>query len=296
VSEPNNNEIKEPIDSNSSVEAEPIEEQKETEIKTETKEVKRLEEKEHYELEYFNKEDLISKNKSLDKQVTELKEKSEKLQKESSVSKNKYMHLQAEFENAQKRWNKNRQNLRIDYTASVLKNFLPLYDSFKKALEDAEESEKKVLNNFYNQFMNVYKSYGAEPIEVKVNDPFDYTKHEALSSLEKEDPPENSVIEIIQDGFKYGKEIIRYAKVIVSRKPKPPEPEPMPESKLEIGEEKSKEDDVKEKGGPIDELSNKEDQTEPDKREKKKTKEKKDKKHKKHKKQTKEKDKENSLF
>lgn len=284
MSEPNNNEIKEPIDSNSSVEAEPIEEQKETEIKTETKEVKRLEEKEHYELEYFNKEDLISKNKSLDKQVGDLKEKTEKLQKESSVSKNKYMHLQAEFENAQKRWNKNRQNMRIEYTASVLKNFLPLYDSFKKALEDAKESEKKVLNNFYNQFMNVYKSYGAEPIEVKVNDPFDYTKHEALSSIEKEDPPENSVIEIIQDGFKYGKEIIRYAKVIVSRKPKPPEPEPIPESKPEKGEAKSKEETT-------EESSNKEDQTEPVKTEKKKTKEKKDKKHKKH---IKEKDKENS--
>ncbi len=279
MSEPNNNEIKEPIDSNSSVEAEPIEKQKETEIKTETKEVKRLEEKEHYELEYFNKEDLISKNKSLDKQVGDLKEKTEKLQKESSISKNKLMHLQAEFENAQKRWNKNRQNMRIEYTASVLKNFLPLYDSFKKALEDAEESEKKVLNNFYNQFMNVYKSYGAEPIEVKVNDLFDYTKHEALSSLEKEDPPENSVIEIIQDGFKYGKEIIRYAKVIVSRKPKPPEPEPEPEP-----ESKIKKEEVKAKNEVNEESSNKEDQTEPAKKEKKKTKEKKDKKHKKEKK------------
>lgn len=278
MSEPNNNEIKEPVDSNSSVEAEPIEEKKETEIKTETKEVKRLEEKEHFELEYFNKEDLISKNKSLDKQVGDLKEKTEKLQKESSISKNKLMHLQAEFENAQKRWNKNRQNIRIEYTASVLKNFLPLYDSFKKALEDAEESEKKVLNNFYNQFMNVYKSYGAEPIEVKVNDPFDYTKHEALSSLEKEDPPENSVIEIIQDGFKYGKEIIRYAKVIVSRKPKPPEPEPEPESKI-------KKEEVKAKNEGTEESSNKEDQIEADKKEKKKTKEKKDKKHKKHKKE-----------
>jgi hypothetical protein len=132
--------------------------------------------------------------------------------------------------------------------------------------------------------MSVFKSYGAEPIEVKVNDPFDYTKHEALSSLEKEDPPENSVIEIIQDGFKYGKEIIRYAKVIVSRKPKPPEPEPIPESKPEKGEAKSKEETT-------EESSNKEDQTEPVKTEKKKTKEKKDKKHKKH---IKEKDKENS--
>ncbi len=49
MSEPNNNELKEDVDKDSSIEAEPTNEQKETEIKTEIKEVKRLEEKEHYE-------------------------------------------------------------------------------------------------------------------------------------------------------------------------------------------------------------------------------------------------------
>ena len=293
MTEPNNNELKEDIDNpkeeqkeieTGTENIESTEEQEEIEIGTEIKEVKRLEEKEHYELEYFQKDEIISKNKSLEKQVSELKEKSKKLQKESSESKKKYMHLQAEFENAQKRWNKNRQNMRIEYTASTLKKFLPLYDSFKKAIESAEESEKKVLNNFYNQYMSTYKSYGAEPLEVNVNDPFDYTKHEALSSLEKEDLPENSIVEIIQDGFKYGKEIIRYAKVIVSRKPKPPEPEPEPEPKLETETENGKEDEVKEKEETIEESSNKENQTESSKKEKKKSKEKKDKKHKKEKK------------
>ncbi|MBA7601756.1 Protein GrpE [subsurface metagenome] len=158
------------------------------------------------------------------------------------------MHLQAEFENAQKRWNKNRQNLRIEYTASVLKNFLPLYDSFKKAIDSANETEKNVLNNFYTQFMNVYKSYGAEPILVKINDSFDYSIHEALSSIENRDVPENRILEIIQDGFKYGKVVIRYAsKVIISKKPKPPEPEPEPEEKKvekEAYEEQVKEEDI----------------------------------------------------
>ncbi len=197
-----------------------------SEVKEKSIEIKQLEEKEHYELDYFSKDEILEKSKKLEKQVAEFKEKIDKLLKENSDSKNKYMHLQAEFENAQKRWNKNRQNLRIEYTASVLKNFLPLYDSFKKAIENAKETEKNLLTNFYNQFINIYKSYGAEPIPIKINDPFDYTKHEALSSLEKDDIPENTILELIQDGFKYGKEIIRYAKVIVSRHPKPPEPEP----------------------------------------------------------------------
>ncbi len=202
-------------------------------------EIKKLEEKEHYELEYYPKDKILEKTKDLEKELAELKDKVGKLQKENSDSKNKFMHLQAEFENAQKRWNKNRQNLRIEYTASTLKSFLPLYDSFKKAIESANETEKNVLNSFYTQFMNVYKSYKVEPIPVKKNDPFDYNIHEALSSIENDDVPENSILEIIQDGFKYGKEVIRYAKVIISKKPKPPEPEPKEEEIEESETEES---------------------------------------------------------
>lgn len=203
-----------------------------------------LEEKEHHELEYFSKEKCLEDIKNLEKELTEIKDKAQKLQKENDESKRKYMHLQAEFENAQKRWNKSRQDLRTQYTASVLKNFLSLYDSFKKAIETANETEKSILNGFYTQFMGVLKSYRTEPIGVKINDPFDYSLHEALTSVEKEDLPENSIIEIVQDGFKYGKEVIRYTKVIVSRKPKPPEPEPKEEivEEEDTGESKPEEE------------------------------------------------------
>ena len=206
-----------------------------SEVKTE--EVKLLEEKEHYELDYFSKEETLEKVKNLEKELIEIKDKSQKLQKENDDSKNKYMHLQAEFENAQKRWNKSRQDLRTQYTASVLKNFLPLYDSFKKAIDSSNENEKNIINGFYSQFMNILKSYGVKPIEVKLSDTFDYSLHEALTTVEKEDLPENSILEIIQDGFKYGKEVIRYTKVVVSRKPKPPEPEPKEEVVGEVVEE-----------------------------------------------------------
>jgi molecular chaperone GrpE len=248
MTEDNNNSLKEeskPVES-ADTKANPLEKQENAEIETEPQEVKKLEEKEHYELDYFSKEDLVKEKEKLEEELTNLKEKTEKLQKEKDESKNKYIHLQAEFENAQKRWDKNRQNLRVEYTASVLKNFLPLYDSFKKAMETADEVEKKHLNGFFNQFMSIFRSYGVEPIEVKINDQFDYNLHEALTSVEKEDIPENRILEIIQDGFKYGKEIIRYTKVIISRKPKPPEPEPESEPEKKDEEVKNEEKESEE--------------------------------------------------
>lgn len=217
---------------------EETEEQLSSKSEVKSEEIKQLEEKEHYELEYFSKEEFLKNIKNLEEELTKIKDRAQKLQKENDESKSKYMLLQAEFENAQKRWNKTRQDLNTQYTASVLKNFLPLYDSFKKAIESANETEINILNGFYNQFINIFKSYGAEPISVNVNDIFDYSMHEALTSIEKEDVPENSILEIVQDGWKYGKEIIRYAKVITSRKPKPPEPEPEEiEAKEEVAEE-----------------------------------------------------------
>ena len=82
-------------------------------------------------LEFYSKEDLAKKVNELEEtlkiKVTEIKKLND--------WKKKYMLLQAEFENAQKRWEKSRKSLRIQNTAYMLKDFLPFYDSFKKAIE-----------------------------------------------------------------------------------------------------------------------------------------------------------------
>lgn len=187
-------------------------------------------------LEFYSKEDLVKKVKEYEKQ---LEEKDKKIN-DLDGWKKKFTHLQAEFENAQKRWDKSRQDLRIQYKASVLKDFLPFYDSFKKALDSDHEND--TLKQFYNQFLNILKSQGAEPIKVNINDSFDYSIHDALSSIEKADIPENKIVDIVQDGWKLGKDVLRYAKVIISKKPKPPEPEPEPESEATTESESTAEE------------------------------------------------------
>lgn len=223
------------------------EEAPETKEEEEEQDLKLLEGEDQKVLEYIDLDDLISKYNKLKEASDKDKELLAKQQKESESWKNKHMRLQAEFENAQKRWNKNRENLRKEYIGYTLKSFLPLYDSFKKALDDDGENQA-ILKQFYDQFISILKFHKAEPIEVKVNDPFNYSYHEALSSLERNDVPNNSIIEIVQDGWKMDKDILRFAKVIISREPPPPEPElePEPEAKLEpeVKEEIVKENEV----------------------------------------------------
>jgi len=217
------------------------EEPSESKEEEEEQEVKLLEGEEQKVLEYHDLNELISKYNNLKESNKKDKDLLTKHQKESESWKNKHMRLQAEFENAQKRWNKNRQNLRTEYTGRTLKSFLPLYDSFKKAL-DGDDENKAILKQFYDQFISILKFHNAKLIDVKINDPFDYSYHEALSSIEKDDLPNNSIIEIIQDGWKMNKDVIRYSKVIISREPKPPEPEPEPESESELESEADSEE------------------------------------------------------
>ncbi|MFX0076905.1 MAG: nucleotide exchange factor GrpE [Candidatus Hermodarchaeota archaeon] len=212
----------------------------------EEQEVKLLEGDDQKVLEYHDLDELLIECQKLKKENKKDKELLSEIQKEVESWKGKHMRLQAEFENAQKRWNKNQQNLRKEYIAYTLKSFLPLYDSFKKAL-DREDKNQTILKQFYDQFIGILKFHKAEPIEVKINDPFDYSFHEALSSLERDDVPNNSIIEIIQDGWKMDKDVLRFAKVIISREPAPPEPEPEPKLETEIEEGVTQENGESEK-------------------------------------------------
>ncbi|MHA1468515.1 MAG: nucleotide exchange factor GrpE [Promethearchaeota archaeon] len=211
-------------------------------------------------LEYYSKDDLIKQIKAHEEQL----ELNDKIIKDLKEWKEKYVHLQAEFENANKRWDKSRKNLKVQYTASVLKSFLPLYDSLKKAI-DSSCQESEVLTQFYSQFLSILKFQGAKPIEIKKDDLFDYSIHEALTSLEREDIPENSIIDVVQDGWKLDKDILRYSKVVISKKPKPPEPEPEPEPEKEEKEdlEPSKEEAKTEEKVKEDVSGIKEDEKEP---------------------------------
>ncbi len=227
---------KEEASKNSVEIGEQTEEKERQENEIEIEKEKELDEEEKYRLELkeLSKEELINKIIKIKENLSNLEKENQELKDKNEEWQDKYMRLQAEFENSQKRWDKARKSLMTQYTANVLRNFLPLYDSFRSANKDLDDNNP--LTGFYKQFMNILKSYGAQPLETKEGDNFDYDKHEALSSLERDDLPNNTIIDILQEGWKFKDDILRYAKVIISRKPKPP---PKPPEKEEKKEEKN---------------------------------------------------------
>lgn len=210
------------------------------EIVTEEEEIN----KEYEKYNQLSKEELICTIIELNKDILNLKDDAIKLKDEKDDWQEKYTRLQAEFENTQKRWEKSRDHLKNQSKGTILRSFLPLYDSFKNALKN--EDDNGIIQQFFKQFMNILKAFGIEPMKVEKLELFDYNKHEALTTVGRDDVPNNTIIDIIQDGIIIDKDILRYAKVIVSRIPKPPkqkidekkEEKLLDENTIENGKEK----------------------------------------------------------
>ena len=127
----------------------------------------------------------------------------------------------ADFLNSKRRLTEQLAIDRERVVENVLTDFLPLLDSFDTALAHTDTGEskndtwRKGVEVMHSQFMALLKSYDIEEITAE-HAPFNPHEHEAVSS-KKSDTNEtiDTVLEVLQKGFKRGETIIRPAKVVV---------------------------------------------------------------------------------
>jgi molecular chaperone GrpE len=138
--------------------------------------------------------------------------------------KEKYFYLQAEFDNAEKRRARSNESQRKRMQAEIIFAFLPLVDSFLPAVKKVEEGGYKDvrqlgegLKSLKLQLDSILKGLNAVPID-QTYVPLDTNLHEVTLSQEVPNLPEDTVIDIVQVGWKLGSDVIRPAKVIVSKK------------------------------------------------------------------------------
>lgn len=131
--------------------------------------------------------------------------------------------IQADFDNYRRR-NKNAIAEAYDAaTADVVKAFLPVLDNLERALDSAKESSSheaiaKGVEMVVRQFKDVLNKLGVEEIEA-LGKSFDPELHEAVMRAECEEGVEdNTVVEVLQKGYKYKDRVIRHSMVKVAVK------------------------------------------------------------------------------
>ena len=144
----------------------------------------------------------------------------EKLAEELKAEKDKYIRLYAEYDNYRKRTSAEKLQIYDDATARAIKELLPMADSMTQALaqfegKDVPEEFSKGVEMIAGQLKTCFEKLKVEAF-CEVGDTFDPQLHNAVSIIEDDSLPENSISAVYQKGYKIGDRIIRHAMVVVA--------------------------------------------------------------------------------
>ena len=164
-----------------------------------------------------NKDDNEPKTEETDALSPE--EEIQKLKEEVEDYNEKFLRVVADFDNFRKRIDRDRDQQALRLKGEVVSNFLDIIDTVEKAVE----VEYPDLKSSKDGILGIHKLLSAfmDSFEIKRFDPegeqFDFRQHEALTTVEKQGVEPNTIVEVIQSGYTLEGEILRPAKVVVSK-------------------------------------------------------------------------------
>jgi molecular chaperone GrpE len=151
----------------------------------------------------------------------QLKAEYDQLKKERDGLLDRLARLQAEFENARKRAEKEKADFKDFALGSVVEQFLPVLDNFELALKStgSQEQLRAGVELIVKQMEEILRGLQVQPVST-VGEQFDPRHHEAMGSVEREDMPDQHVAEEIRRGYRLREKLLRPALVRVVSNPK----------------------------------------------------------------------------
>ena len=132
----------------------------------------------------------------------------------------KYLRLQAEFDNFRKRTLREKMELVQSGSAECVENFLPLMDDLQRALEAIEKSNdvealREGVKLIAQKFRETLKKQNVKEIEA-LGLELDTDHHEAVARFDAGKEKKGKIVDVVQPGYKMGDKVLRFAKVVVA--------------------------------------------------------------------------------
>ena len=130
-----------------------------------------------------------------------------------------FMRVVADFDNYRKRVDRDREQQSLRIKGQVISQFLDIIDIIDKA----QESEYPDLESSLNGISGIQKLVSSFMESLKIEkfvpkgELFDFRFHEALTTVDDSEVDPNTVVDVIQSGYKLEGEVLRPAKVVVSK-------------------------------------------------------------------------------
>ncbi len=151
----------------------------------------------------------------------------EKLEGEKADLKDQYVRAHAEMENLRRRTQKDVKDAREYSIAGFAREMLAVADNLRRALDavpaEARNSGDKGLETLIEgvelterSMMQGLEKYGVKRL-TPTNEKFDPNLHQAMFEIPNTEVPNNTVLQVVQDGFVIGERCLRPAMVGVSK-------------------------------------------------------------------------------
>lgn len=143
--------------------------------------------------------------------------------REAAEANEKYLRTYADFDNYRKRMQRDLGDFRKYANEQLALELLTVVDHLGLALKHAEGSGKNAqglqegVELVFKQIREVLEKFGVKQFSSE-GEPFDPARHDAMMQVVTDDLPENTVAQVMQDGYLYHEKVLRHAKVGVSKK------------------------------------------------------------------------------
>ena len=156
---------------------------------------------------------------SPEKNADSLEAQLEAAQAKAAENWDQFIRAKAEMDNLRRRSAKDLENAHKYGIEKFVTELLPVMDSMSLglAVEDASaESLREGMELTMNMLVKMMENLGIEEID-PMNEKFDAEKHQAMSMQPRADVPANTVVAVVQKGYKLNGRLVRPAMVMVSQ-------------------------------------------------------------------------------
>lgn len=151
-----------------------------------------------------------------------LRKELDSFKKQLEEEKDRYLRLNADFDNLRKRTLKEMNEFMKYANEKLILELVDVFESLERGIENAKKANDKDIliegmELVYKQFKNVLEKNGLTPIKA-VGEKFDHYKHEAMMQTTTDECDEGTILEEFARGYMLNGKVIRYSKVRVSKK------------------------------------------------------------------------------
>ena len=156
----------------------------------------------------------------LEGQLAALAAEREQFAAEKAELQERLLRTRAEFENARRRWERDRLDYFQFAAMDMVRDILPILDDFERALQvdTADRDYARGVELIYQRMADTLKKLGLEPIET-AGQPFDPNLHQAVERVPTEDAEDQAILGEFQRGYNFRGKLLRPAMVRVAVRP-----------------------------------------------------------------------------